>query len=156
MPYFSYRSRQLEARFDREKVLVESITSTLEAALLSGRGQANTNRRPNLLCLTCHPCSRLSTSSGLCRLSNRQPPQAAINATCCSVLPLPSRHSKTPLVIASASCLILAVQKGSTDAHTASGGNGTGSAQIQASPVPAWDQSDNEFCPFLLAADPTG
>lgn len=161
MPYFSYRSRQLEARFDGEEVptcTVESIASTLEAALLSGR--ARQTRTEDQTCFALHvhglPCSRLSTSSGLCRLSNRQPPQAAINATCCSVLPLPSRHSKTPLVIPSASCLILAVQKGSTDAHTASGGNGTGSAQIQASPVPAWDQSDNEFCPFLLAADPTG
>lgn len=65
-----------------------SITSTLEAALLSGR--ARHTRTEDQTCFALHvhglPCSRLSTSSWLCRLSNRQPPQAAINATCCSVL----------------------------------------------------------------------
>ncbi|UKZ62416.1 uncharacterized protein TrAtP1_003666 [Trichoderma atroviride] len=96
--------------------------------------QTNTNHDQTCFALHVHglPCSRLSTSSGLCRLSNRQPPQAAINATCCSVPPLPSRHSETPPVIPSHPISIMLslvlVQKGSTDAHTASGGNGTGSA----------------------------
>lgn len=133
IPYFSYRYRQLEARLDG---CIDNITSPWKRPYY----QAGPDKHePSLLCLTCTWTPVLPIEYEFRVLPIAQSSAApSSNATCCSALPLPSRHSKTPPVIPSASCPPSSWPcraAKSTDAHTASGGNGTGSAQIQASPV---------------------
>lgn len=76
---------------------------------------------PNQTCFALHvhglPCSRLSTSSGLCRLSNRQPPQAAMRPAVPYCRSPAGRHSKTPPShpISIMPSLALAVQSSSTE-----------------------------------------